>query len=71
MQKAKLVIAVLVLIIAIILVVQNSEMVETRLLVTTIEMSRAVLLMITLAIGFILGVLTAFLVSRKSKAASS
>jgi len=49
------IVAVLVLIVAL----QNTESVETRILLMTVSMPRAVLLFVTLLIGFVLGLVAA------------
>lgn len=54
-------------IVALILVLQNTESVETRLLFVTITMPRAVLLLTTFLIGMIVGLLLAFLRKRKAR----
>lgn len=59
MKRWKLVAAVVAGLLAIILVLQNTQEVETRLLFVTVTMPRAVLLLVTLLIGFILGLLLA------------
>lgn len=60
---AILVLAVLVVIV----VLQNTQAVETRFLFATIVMPRAVLLLVSAAIGFVLGVLVSLLVIRKRR----
>ncbi|MEM7316988.1 MAG: LapA family protein [Planctomycetota bacterium] len=52
-------------IVLLIIVLQNTEVVETKLLFVTLSMPRAVLLFSTTAIGFVLGLLTRF--SRKKR----
>ncbi|NNC90103.1 MAG: LapA family protein [Akkermansiaceae bacterium] len=52
-------------VVALILVLQNTDNVETRLLFTTVTMPRAVLLLITFLLGIIVGLLVAFLRKRK------
>jgi uncharacterized integral membrane protein len=47
-------------IVLLIIVLQNTDAVETRLLFVTLTMPRAVLLFSTTAIGFVLGLLTRF-----------
>lgn len=56
-HKLKLVAVIVSLIIVAIVVIQNTEQVETRILFMTITMPRAVLLFITAALGFGAGLL--------------
>ena len=53
-------------IVAVILVIQNTETVETRILFATVAMPRAILLAITFLLGIIVGLLIAF-VRKRSK----
>ncbi len=65
MKRAKI-IGILVLALAVaIIVLQNSESVETKILFFSFTMPRAVLLFLTTLIGFILGVLSSLSVGRK------
>lgn len=57
MQKAKLISAAILGVLVLIVVLQNTEAVETQLLFTTVTMPRAALLFGTLLVGFALGVL--------------
>jgi uncharacterized integral membrane protein len=59
MKHVKLVGIGLALIIVVVLILQNTQQVETRILFATIEMPRAVLLFITAALGFAAGLLMA------------
>lgn len=70
MHKAKLVIVGLLAIAAIIIIIQNTAAVETRLLFITVTMPRAVLLMLVLAVGFVLGLLFALMSKRKKEPSS-
>ena len=58
-RKAKLVTVALVALLVVIVVLQNTESVETKILFYTFKMPRAALLFGTLIIGFATGVLTA------------
>lgn len=58
-------------IVVLILILQNTEPVATRILFATIEMPRAVLLVVMLAIGFVLGLLTALRSRSDGKASST
>lgn len=52
-------------ILAVILVLQNTDSVETRILFASVTMPRAVLLSITFLLGVVVGLLAAFLRKRK------
>ena len=52
-------------VLAVILVLQNTETVETRIFFATVVMPRAVLLAVTFLLGVIAGLLIAFLRKRK------
>lgn len=56
MGKLKNISLVVVLVLVVIVVLQNTESVETRLLFATLEMPRALLLFSTLVLGVIVGV---------------
>ena len=58
-SKVKIVIATLLGIVILIVVLQNTEVVETKLLFMSVSMPRAALLFGTLLVGFALGVLMA------------
>ena len=65
MKRAKMIgILVLALSVAIV-VLQNTESVQTKILFFSFTMSRAALLFFTALIGFIIGVLASLLVGRK------
>ena len=66
MSRWKLAAVAVIAILAIIVVAQNTQAVETRLLLVTVTMPRAILLLVTMLIGFVLGVLTAGRISKKS-----
>ena len=68
MAKWKIVTIAVIALLTLIVVLQNTAIVETRILFLTISMPRAALLFGTLLIGFLLGVLTAGrLVSKAQK----
>lgn len=50
-----------------IVIIQNTAPVETKILLLSVEMPRALLLFVTLVIGFALGLLTSLAMSRKGK----
>ncbi|UCG88456.1 MAG: LapA family protein [Gemmatimonadota bacterium] len=65
MARWKLGAVALIVIVAIIVVAQNTQSVETKVLFVTVVMPRAVLLLITLLVGFALGVLAVGRMSRR------
>jgi uncharacterized integral membrane protein len=67
MQKVKMILGAVLAVLVIIVVLQNTEEVETDLLFFTIKMPRAALLAGTAVIGFALGVITAGRLVKKSK----
>jgi len=50
---------IVVAVLAIVIFLQNTEVVEARILLLTIQMSRALLLMLTFALGLLTGILVA------------
>lgn len=67
-NKIKLAVAAVVAILVIIVIFQNTEIVETRLLFITVSMPRALLLIVTLLLGVLLGLMTAVRIRRKPNA---
>lgn len=59
MQKFKLTVLLILAALAIVLVLQNTQAVDTRLFFVTVSMPRAALLILTLLLGFTCGILTA------------
>jgi putative membrane protein len=59
MTRAKLIIAGVLALLALIVILQNTALVETKVLFITLTMPRAVLLIGTTLVGFIVGVLVA------------
>jgi len=59
MSRWKPISVAIVAILVIVVVLQNTQAVETKLLLVSVTMPRAVLLFITLAIGFVIGMLAA------------
>jgi uncharacterized integral membrane protein len=68
MERFKLISIAVLTLLGVIIVLQNTEPVETRLLFLTITMPRAVLLMGTTLIGFALGILVTLFFPRKQAA---
>ncbi len=64
-NKIKIAVAAVVAVLAIIVIFQNTEVVETRLLFITVSMPRALLLIVTLLLGVLLGLMTAIRIRRK------
>ena len=56
MGKIKLIVTVILTLLCLIVILQNTASVETRFLFVTITMPRAILLLITTTIGFLAGV---------------
>lgn len=67
MVRLKLVIALVLTVLVLVVLVQNTDTVETRLLFATVTMPRAMLLFGTLLIGFVLGLLLSFSLSKKPR----
>ena len=64
MPRAKLGVIAVVTILAVVVILQNTAAVETRVLFVTVTMPRAVLLVLALAVGFVLGLLFSFTSTR-------
>lgn len=64
LPKIKLAILVILAVLAVILILQNTQAVVTRLLFVTVSMPLAALLVLTLVVGFAAGVLTAMKVNK-------
>lgn len=67
MRNLKFIAAAVLAILVAILVVQNTEPVETHLLIATVAMPHAVLIFISAAAGFVLGVLLTMSLRSKRK----
>jgi uncharacterized integral membrane protein len=67
MERFKLISIAVLVGLGIIIILQNTQQVETKILFMTITMPRAVLLMATTLIGFALGVLVSFFFQRKER----
>jgi uncharacterized integral membrane protein len=65
MNRFKMICTALLALLGVIIILQNTALVETKLLFLTITMPRAILLMGTTLIGFALGVLVSFFFQRK------
>jgi len=67
MSKVKIVAIVVVALLVLIVILQNTEQVKTQILFVSFEMPRAALLFMTFVIGFLIGLLTAGWLRRKRK----
>ncbi len=67
-NRIKIAVAAVVAILTIIVIFQNTEVVETRLLFVTVGMPRALLLIVTLLLGVLLGLMAAIRIRRKPNA---
>jgi uncharacterized integral membrane protein len=67
MERFKMIAIAILALLGIIIILQNTAPVETKLLFLSITMPRAILLMGTTFIGFALGVLVSLFFQRKGK----
>lgn len=67
MQKAKLITLLVLAAVAIVLVLQNTQAVDTRFFFVTLTMPSSILLILTLLIGYACGILTLIAVGQKRK----
>ena len=67
MKKVKVIGIILISILVVVIFLQNTEAVETKLLFTTVTMSRALLLILTFVAGFATGLITMSYMMRKPK----
>ncbi len=67
MKKFKIIVISVVLLLVLIVILQNTQSVETKLLFAKITMPRAFLLMLTFVFGFIAGLLTTLRLDSKTK----
>ncbi len=67
MNRFKMISIAILSILGVIIILQNTEPVETKLLFLSIAMPRAILLMGTTLIGFALGILVSFFFQRKEQ----
>jgi uncharacterized integral membrane protein len=66
LRKTRLILIAIAALLILVIVLQNTESVETRILFLKLEMPRAALLFGTLIIGFALGVVTAGRLMKKN-----
>jgi len=67
MKPWKIVALLILILLAVVIVLQNTETVETRVLFFSLRMPRAVLLLVATSIGFALGLVVSLLVAKKAK----
>lgn len=67
MQHTKLIVSSVLSALILIVVFQNTEPVETKILFITITMPRAVLLFVTTIIGFALGIMVSFMMMKRGQ----
>ena len=67
MNRFKMISIAILALLGVIIILQNTEPVETKLLFLSIVMPRAILLMGTTLIGFALGILVSFFFQRKEQ----
>ncbi len=58
MSRLKIVVVAIVAVLAVIVILQNTDAVSTRVLFATVTMSQAILLLLVLVAGFFLGMAT-------------
>lgn len=68
MKKAKIIVLIVSLVLVLIVSLQNTQAVETRILFTTVTMPRVLLLLLTFIVGLIAGMILATGILRKSPA---
>jgi putative membrane protein len=57
MKRAKVIITVVISLLVLVLILQNTQAVETKILFMTVTMPRALLLFVTFIIGFVAGLI--------------
>ena len=67
MERFKMITIGILALLGVIIILQNTTPVETKLLFFSITMPRAILLMVTTLIGFALGLLVSFYMQRKKE----
>ncbi|MFH1999497.1 MAG: LapA family protein [Planctomycetota bacterium] len=68
MKQVKIILAIVLVVLGLIIVLQNTASVETELLFVKVTMPKAVLLFITLAIGFASGIMASMFFARRMAA---
>ena len=67
MKKVKITVIVIISLLALIIFFQNTEVVKTKILFMTIEMSRALLLILTFGLGFATGLIASFMLKKSGQ----
>ena len=65
MKKVKIALIIIILLIALVVSLQNTEAVETKFLLATVTMPRVLLLLLTFTLGLVAGLITASIILRK------
>ena len=66
MRKVKLIVIILVSILTLIILLQNTEPIQARVLFSAVQISLALLMMMTFVLGFIVGILVPTYFLRKT-----
>ena len=66
MRKVKLIAIIVISILTIVILVQNTEPVQARVVFVTVQMSLALLMMLTFVLGFVVGILVPTYFLRKT-----
>jgi putative membrane protein len=66
MKKVKIILIIIISVLALIVFLQNTETVQTKLLFMSVTMPRALLLILTFLMGFVAGLITTSIILRKS-----
>jgi len=67
MKKFKAIVSLILIVLGVIIVVQNTETVQTNLLLWSVSMPRALLLLATALIGFAIGAIMMLSIFKKEK----
>ena len=65
MKNIKIILVTVIVSLSVVVALQNTQEVETKFLFTSITMPRVMLLLATMALGFIIGFITAGLLRKK------
>ena len=66
MKKAKIILIIVILLLALIVSLQNTEVVETKFLFMAFTMPRVLLLLLTFTLGFVGGMIATSIILKKS-----
>ncbi len=67
MKKVKIILIIIISVLALIVFLQNTEAVQTKLLFASVTMPRALLLILTFLMGFVAGLITTSIILRKPR----